>query len=147
MEIATETAQDVTFTVNGTTVTGAVDGGQTLLRYLRDDMGLMGTKDGCTSGDCGSCVVQVDGKTVDSCVFLMKRADGVAIQTIDGLAREDGTLHPIQAAFLEKGAVQCGFCIPGMIMASKQLLETTPCPTLPEIREGLKNNICRCTGF
>ena len=142
-----ESAPELTFTVNGTTVSGPVDGQKTLLRYLRDDLGLMGTKDGCTSGDCGTCVVQVDGKTVDSCVYLMKRANGVAIETIEGLVREDGTLHPIQAAFLEKGAVQCGFCIPGMIMASKALLETAPCPTVPQIREGLKNNICRCTGF
>ncbi len=146
-ETPVQTPVERTFTVNGTAVSGLVDGQKTLLRYLRDDLGLMGTKDGCTSGDCGSCVVQVDGKTVDSCVYLMKRADGVKIETIDGLAREDGTLHPIQAAFLEKGAVQCGFCIPGMIMASKALLETTPCPTLPQIREGLKNNICRCTGY
>jgi len=138
---------DLTFTVNGTTIDATVDPKKTLLRYLRDDLGLMGTKDGCTSGDCGSCVVQVDGKTVDSCVYLMRRANGVAIESIDGLAADDGTLHPIQAAFLEKGAVQCGFCIPGMIMASKALLESTPCPSLPEIREGLKNNICRCTGF
>jgi CO/xanthine dehydrogenase Mo-binding subunit/aerobic-type carbon monoxide dehydrogenase small subunit (CoxS/CutS family) len=135
------------FTVNGQPFEGAVEPRKTLLRFLRDDLGLMGTKDGCTSGDCGSCVVQVDGKPVDACVYLMRRADGVAIETIDGLATEDGRLHPIQAAFLEKGAVQCGFCIPGMIMASKALLETTPCPSLPQIREGLKNNICRCTGF
>jgi CO/xanthine dehydrogenase Mo-binding subunit/aerobic-type carbon monoxide dehydrogenase small subunit (CoxS/CutS family) len=139
--------QEVTFTLNGSTVSAQVDPRQTLLRHLRDDLGLMGTKDGCTSGDCGSCVVQVDGKPVDSCVFLMRRADGVSIETIDGLAAEDGTLHPIQAAFLHKGAVQCGFCIPGMIMASKALLETTPCPDIGQIREGLKNNICRCTGF
>jgi CO/xanthine dehydrogenase Mo-binding subunit/aerobic-type carbon monoxide dehydrogenase small subunit (CoxS/CutS family) len=138
---------ELTFTVNGTTVSDRVDGHRTLLRYLRDDLALMGTKDGCTSGDCGSCVVQVDGKPVDSCVYLMRRANGVAIETIDGLAGPDGTLHPIQAAFLEKGAVQCGFCIPGMIMATKALLETTPCPTLPQIRQGLKDNICRCTGF
>jgi CO/xanthine dehydrogenase Mo-binding subunit/aerobic-type carbon monoxide dehydrogenase small subunit (CoxS/CutS family) len=147
MDTLATTTPSMTFTVNGTSLTGPVDGGQTLLRYLRDTLGLMGTKDGCTSGDCGSCVVQVDGKLVDSCVYLMRRAAGATIETVDGLAREDGTLHPIQAAFLEKGAVQCGFCIPGMIMASKALLETTPAPTLPEIREGLKNNICRCTGF
>jgi CO/xanthine dehydrogenase Mo-binding subunit/aerobic-type carbon monoxide dehydrogenase small subunit (CoxS/CutS family) len=137
----------MTFTLNGQAVDASVDPTKTLLRYLRDDLGLMGTKDGCTSGDCGSCVVQVDGKTVDACVFLMRRAAGASIETIDGLAPDDSTLHPIQAAFLHKGAVQCGFCIPGMIMASKALLETTPCPTLPQIREGLKNNICRCTGF
>jgi CO/xanthine dehydrogenase Mo-binding subunit/aerobic-type carbon monoxide dehydrogenase small subunit (CoxS/CutS family) len=136
-----------TFTLNGREIQATVDPRRTLLRFLRDDLGLMGTKDGCTSGDCGSCVVQVDGKPVDACVFLMRRADGVRIETIDGLAGPDGALHPIQAAFLEKGAVQCGFCIPGMIMATKALLETTSCPTVPQIREGLKNNICRCTGF
>ena len=119
---------ELTFTVNGTTITDRVEGRKTLLRYLRDDLGLMGTKDGCTSGDCGSCVVQVDGKTVDSCVYLMRRANGVAIETIDGLARPDGTLHPIQAAFLEKGAVQCGFCIPGMIMASEGPPRVDPLP-------------------
>ncbi len=138
---------DLTLTLDGRAFEAHVDGRKTLLRFLRDDMGLMGTKDGCTSGDCGSCVVQVNGKTVDSCVFLMRRAQGATIETIDGLAQEDGTLHPVQAAFLHKGAVQCGFCIPGMIMASKALLEENPTPTLPEIREGLKNNICRCTGF
>ena len=147
METATDTLVDLTFTLNGIPVTDRIDGRTTLLRYLRDDRGLLGTKDGCTSGDCGSCVVQVDGKPVDSCVYLMRRANGVRIETIDGLAQPDGTLHPIQAAFLEKGAVQCGFCIPGMIMATKSLLEHTPCPTRPQIRDGLKDNICRCTGF
>lgn len=142
-----DTPVELEFTVNGSAITATVDPKKTLLRYLRDDLGLMGTKDGCTSGDCGSCVVQVDGKPVDSCVYLMRRAHGVNIETIDGLASPDGTLHPIQAAFLEKGAVQCGFCTPGMIMASKALLEVTSCPTLEEIRDGLKNNICRCTGF
>ena len=147
METAAETLQELAFTLNGESLSVRVDGRRTLLRFLRDDLGLMGTKDGCTSGDCGSCVVQVDGRPLDACTFLMRRAQGTSIETIDALARQDGTLHPIQAAFLDKGAVQCGFCIPGMIMASKALLETTPCPTLPQIREGLKNNICRCTGF
>lgn len=142
-----EQPTEVTFTLNGEQVTGPVDGKQSLLRWLRDERGLCGTKDGCSSGDCGSCVVLVDGAPVDSCVYLMRRADGVRIQTIDGLAEPDGTLHPVQAAFLHKGAVQCGFCIPGMIMASKALLDGNPDPSRQEIREGLKNNICRCTGF
>jgi CO/xanthine dehydrogenase Mo-binding subunit/aerobic-type carbon monoxide dehydrogenase small subunit (CoxS/CutS family) len=137
----------VTFTLNGDTIAAQVDGRKSLLRYLRDDLGLMGTKDGCSSGDCGSCVVLVDDKPVDACVYLMRRANGVSIETIDGLARPDGTLHPIQAAFLDRGAVQCGFCIPGMIMATKALLAKTPHPTEHEIRAGLKDNICRCTGF
>ncbi|HEX5451240.1 MAG TPA: 2Fe-2S iron-sulfur cluster-binding protein, partial [Candidatus Limnocylindrales bacterium] len=142
-----DTTVDVTFTLNGETVSAHVNGRKNLLRFLRDDLGLMGTKDGCSSGDCGSCVVLVDGKPVDSCVYLMRRADGVRIETIEGLAGPDGTLHPIQAAFLDRGAVQCGFCIPGMIMATKALLEKNPSPDLGEIRAGLKDNICRCTGF
>ena len=136
-----------TFTLNGRTVTSRVDGKRSLLRHLRDDLGMVGTKDGCSSGDCGSCVVLVDGKPVDSCVYLMRRADGVSIETIEGLASPEGKLHPIQAAFLEKGGTQCGFCTPGMIMASKALLEKNPNPTEEEIREGLKDNICRCTGY
>src|SRR3569833_1309163 len=138
---------EVEFTLNGDKIADSVDGKKSLLRYLRDDCGLMGTKYGCSSGDCGSCVVHVDGKPGDSCGYLMRRAQGVKIETIDGLAEPDGTLHPIQAAFLDRGAVQCGFCIPGMIMATKSLLEKTPNPTEDEIREGLKDNICRCTGF
>ena len=137
----------VSFTLNGRPVSRAVDGRKSLLRFLRDDLGLMGTKDGCSSGDCGSCVVLVDGKPVDSCVYLMRRAQGVQIETIEGLAQPDGTLHPIQAAFLDQGAVQCGFCIPGMIMATKALLERDPAPDPAAIRDGLKDNICRCTGF
>lgn len=141
-----DTAEQVSFTVNGEEVTATPRKGQSLLRFLRDDLGLMGTKDGCASGDCGSCVVLVDGKPVDACVYMVRRADGVSVETIDGLAA-DGKLHPIQAAFLDQGAVQCGFCIPGMIMASKALLENNPSPSTDEIREGLKDNICRCTGF
>ena len=141
-----EATQEFTFTLNGEPVTARVDGRTTLLRYLRDDLGLVGTKDGCSSGDCGSCVVLVDGKPVDACVYLMRRSGGVSIETIEGLAK-NGTLHPIQAAFLDRGAVQCGFCIPGMIMASKALLERNASPSRDEIRAGLKDNICRCTGF
>ena len=97
---------EVAFTLNGDAIADRVDGKKSLLRYLRDDCGLMGTKDGCSSGDCGSCVVLVDGKPVDSCVYLMRRAKDVEIETIDALAEPDGTLHPIQAAFLDRGAVQ-----------------------------------------
>jgi CO/xanthine dehydrogenase Mo-binding subunit/aerobic-type carbon monoxide dehydrogenase small subunit (CoxS/CutS family) len=136
-----------TFTLNGKTVTSRVDGKQSLLRHLRDDLGMVGTKDGCSTGDCGSCVVLVDGRPVDACVFPMGRADGVSIETIEGLAGPDGNLHPIQAAFLDRGAVQCGFCTPGMIMASKAILARNTSPTVDEIREGLKKNICRCTGY
>lgn len=138
--------QEVTFTVNGEPHTARVEGRKTLLSYLRDDLGLMGTKDGCTTGDCGSCLVLIDGKPRDACVYLLRRADGVSVETIEGLAT-NGRLHPIQAAFLDRGAVQCGFCIPGMIMGSKAVLDNNPSPSLGEIRDGLKNNICRCTGY
>ena len=141
-----EAPLDLTFDLNGEPVTDQVDGRKSLLRYLRDDRQLMGTKDGCSSGDCGSCVVLVDGKPVDACIYLMRRANGAHVETIEGLAH-DGALHPIQAAFLDRGAVQCGFCIPGMIMATKALLASNPRPTTDEIRSGLKDNICRCTGF
>ena len=144
---AVESIVEVEFELNGEIVSAQVDGKRSLMRYLRDDLGLMGTKDGCSSGDCGSCVVLVDGKPQDACIFLMRRAGGTKIETIDGLAQADGTLHPIQAAFLDRGAVQCGFCIPGMIMSTKALLDENPKPTEDEIREGLKENICRCTGF
>ena len=136
----------VNFTINGASATSEIERGKTLLRYLRDDAGLVGTKDGCTTGDCGSCVVLVDGSPVDSCVHLMRRVDGTSIETIEGLAGGD-RLHPIQAAFLDRGAVQCGFCTPGMIMATKALLEENPNPTIEEIRHGLLDNICRCTGY
>jgi len=135
--------QELEFVLNGEPVQATVDGKKSLLRFLRDDLGLNGTKDGCASGDCGSCVVLVDGKPVDACIYLMRRANGVRIETIEGLARPDGSLHPIQAAFLHKGAVQCGFCIPGMIMATKGLLERNPAPSDDDIRAGLKDNICR----
>src|SRR5450759_2264346 len=111
--------RELAFTLNGQPVSAKVDGRRSLLRFLRDDLGLMGTKDGCSTGHCGSCVVLVDGKPVDSCTYLMRRIGGTTVETIDGLARPDGRLHPIQAAFLDRGAVQCGFCTPGMIMASK----------------------------
>jgi CO/xanthine dehydrogenase Mo-binding subunit/aerobic-type carbon monoxide dehydrogenase small subunit (CoxS/CutS family) len=139
--------QETEFTLNGERVKASVDPRRSLMRYLRDDLGLMGTKDGCGSGDCGTCAVLVNGKREDACVFLMRRTNGAVIETIDGLAEPSGRLHPIQAAFLDKGAVQCGFCIPGMIMATKALLESNPEPTGDDIREGLKANICRCTGF
>jgi len=146
-EVAEDSAVEVEFTLNGETIKANVDGKRSLLRYLRDDLDLMGTKDGCSSGDCGSCAVLVDGKSVDACVYLMRRSNGATIETIESLTQPDGTLHPIQAAFLDRGAVQCGFCIPGMIMATKALLASNPHPTEDEIRDGLKDNICRCTGF
>ena len=142
-----DVAEVRTFTLNGQPVSATVDGKKSLLRYLRDDLGLMGTKDGCSSGDCGSCVVLVDGKPVDACVYLMRRAAGVSIETIDGLSEPGGRLHPIQAAYLAKGGTQCGFCTPGMIMASIDLVNDNPNPSEDEVREGIEGNLCRCTGY
>jgi len=137
----------VELSVNGQKVRGSVSPKTSLLRFLRDDLKLVGTKEGCSTGDCGTCVVLVDGKPVDSCLFNMRRANGVQVETIEGLSREGGRLHPLQAAFLECGAVQCGFCIPGMILAAKGLLSEHPSPTEEQIREGLQDVICRCTGY
>jgi CO/xanthine dehydrogenase Mo-binding subunit/aerobic-type carbon monoxide dehydrogenase small subunit (CoxS/CutS family) len=138
---------DIEITVNGAAMRRTVDPKSSLLRFLRDELHLNGTKEGCSTGDCGTCVVLVDGKPVDSCLFQMKRANGIRVETIESLSPLGGPLDPLQAAFLECGAVQCGFCTPGMIMASKALLNSNPHPTEPEIREALKDVICRCTGY
>lgn len=138
---------EIEMVVNGEVVRRSVNPKISLLRFLRDDLTLIGTKEGCTTGDCGTCVVLVNGKPVDSCLFLMRRANGVRLETIEGLSSPDGPLHPLQAAFLECGAVQCGFCTPGMLMAAKALLDGNPSPTESEIRAALKDVICRCTGY
>jgi CO/xanthine dehydrogenase Mo-binding subunit/aerobic-type carbon monoxide dehydrogenase small subunit (CoxS/CutS family) len=134
-------------TVNRETVSLEVDPKISLLRLLRDDLRLHGTKEGCSTGDCGSCAVLIDGKPEDACLYNVRRANGTRIETIESLAEPDGALHPIQAAFLECGAVQCGFCIPGMIMTVKGLLDRNPSPCRTEIREALQDVICRCTGY
>ena len=118
----------------------------TLLQVLRDELHLTGTKNGCGQGQCGACTVIVDGKAVRSCVYLAHRADGKRVETIEGLVR-DGELHPLQKAFIERGAIQCGFCTPGMIMAAKALLDVKPGPTREDIYQALERNLCRCTGY
>jgi len=132
--------------VNGELVEAAVDPNRTLLQFLRDDLGLTGTKHGCGLGDCGACTVILDGKPVNSCLVLAVQARGREVLTIEGLA-ENGKLHPIQRAFVEKGAIQCGFCTPGMILSAKALLDENPSPTELEIRTALSGNLCRCTGY
>lgn len=136
----------VTFELNGTTVTAEAEG-LTLLQYLRGVACMKGAKEGCSTGHCGACTVIIDGRAVRSCVTRMDKLDGAKIQTIEGLHGENGALHPIQQSFLDIGAVQCGFCTPGMIMAAKALLDSNPDPTDEEIYEGLKHNYCRCTGY
>ena len=119
---------------------------QTLLEMLRNDLGLNGTKEGCGTGDCGACTVLLDGKPVNSCLVLAADAHGRSVTTVEGLEK-DGKLDPLQEAFVEEGAVQCGFCTPGMLMAAKGLLDENPGPTEGEIRRGITGNLCRCTGY
>jgi aerobic carbon-monoxide dehydrogenase small subunit len=137
----------VTIEVNGARRTASVEARQLLVHFLRDDLGLTGTHVGCDTSQCGACTVDIDGQAVKSCTVLAVMADGSSVTTIEGLAPGDGTLHPIQAAFHEHHALQCGFCTPGMIMAVRQLLARNPHPTESEIRHNLAGNICRCTGY
>ncbi|ADL12003.1 (2Fe-2S)-binding protein [Acetohalobium arabaticum] len=139
---------EIALTVNGTKYELAVKGHQTLADVLRDELGLIGTKVGCGEGECGACTVMVDGRTVTSCLMLAAQADGCEIITIEGLAEDaEGELHPVQEAFVEAGAIQCGFCTPGFVMSTVALLEEYPDPTEEQIREGLAGNLCRCTGY
>jgi carbon-monoxide dehydrogenase small subunit len=135
----------INVTINGRRRELAVEPNWTLLESVRTTLGLTGTKEGCGTGDCGACSVLVDGRLVTSCCMLAAQADGRDIVTIEGLS--NGELHPVQQAFIATGGVQCGFCTPGMIMATKNLLDSNPSPTLDEIREGLAGNLCRCTGY
>jgi carbon-monoxide dehydrogenase small subunit len=136
----------ITLTVNGTLYEVAVEPRQSLLQMLREELHLTGTKEGCSEGECGACTVLLDDITVDSCLIFALEAQGREVVTIEGLAQGD-QLHPVQKAFAEHGAVQCGFCTPGMILAAKALLESNPQPTEAEIRQGISGNLCRCTGY
>jgi carbon-monoxide dehydrogenase small subunit len=137
----------IELTVNGDIYRIAVDPWRTLNEVLREDLNLTGTKLGCGSGDCGACTVMVEGRTVSSCLTLAVEMDGKRIETIEGLAPSGEQLHPIQEAFLEKGAIQCGFCTPGMEMSALQLLNRNLRPSEAEIRAALSGNLCRCTGY
>lgn len=138
--------QDMTFVVNGDQYSVQVDTRRTLLEVLRETLGLTGTKEMCNKGDCGGCTVIMDGKPILSCLTLAIEAQGKDIVTIEGLA--DGfKLHPIQQAFVDKGAIQCGYCTPGFVMSAKALLDKNPRPTEEQIKEGIANHICRCTGY
>jgi aerobic-type carbon monoxide dehydrogenase small subunit (CoxS/CutS family) len=136
----------VTLNVNGESRTASVPPETTLLRMLRDNLNLTGSKLGCDVGDCGACTVIVDGKPVNSCLMLAAQADGRDVETIEGLASMD-RVHPIQKAFEECASLQCGFCGPGVIMSAKALLDEIPNPTIPQIRDALGGNLCRCTGY
>ena len=133
-------------TINGEPITAEVDPALSLAEFLREKMYLTGTKIGCGKGECGACTVIMNGKAVTSCIIPVMRAQGAVIETIEGLSK-NGKLHPIQEEFINKGAIQCGFCTPGMIMSSKALLDENNDPTSDEVREALGGNICRCTGY
>ncbi|MEI7449567.1 MAG: (2Fe-2S)-binding protein [Desulfomonile sp.] len=132
--------------VNDQPVEAAVEPNRTLLQLLREDLGLTGTKHGCGLGDCGACTIIMDGQPVNSCLVLAVQANGREVLTIEGLA-DNGKLHPIQQAFVDNGAIQCGFCTPGMILSAKALLDENPRPTENEIRTAISGNLCRCTGY
>jgi carbon-monoxide dehydrogenase small subunit len=136
----------VTVNVNGVTERLPVPSNLTLLQMLREELGLTGTKNGCSAGECGACTVMMNGEPVNSCMVLAVEADGANIMTIEGLCRE-GQLDPLQEAFVEEGAVQCGFCTPGMLISARALLNRKPNPSEEDIREALVGNLCRCTGY
>jgi aerobic-type carbon monoxide dehydrogenase small subunit (CoxS/CutS family) len=133
--------------INGVERVGDVDPALRLSTFLRETQGLTGAKEGCREGECGACTVLVEGKPVNSCLMLAFQADGLAVETIEGLVGRDGALSPLQTAFLEHGAVQCGYCTPGMVMAAEGLLRADPDPDEAAIRHALAGNLCRCTGF
>jgi aerobic-type carbon monoxide dehydrogenase small subunit (CoxS/CutS family) len=136
----------VTFFLNGERVSVNVEPNRTLLSVLREEFGLIGTKEGCGLGECGACTVLFNREPAYSCILLAPQVEGAHVTTIEGVTPEEG-LNPLQEAFINRGAVQCGFCTSGMIMAAHALLEKNPTPTLEEIKEGISGNLCRCTGY
>ena len=137
----------VSMTVNGTSVSGEVEGRTLLVQFLREGLGMTGTHVGCDTSQCGACVVHVNGESVKSCSMLAVAADGAEVTTIEGMANADGSLGVIQQAFQDHHGLQCGFCTPGMVMSAADLLQKNASPTEHEIREWLEGNICRCTGY
>jgi len=139
--------REIIFTLNGEEAKYEVQPEWTLLYFLREVCGLTGTKEGCGYGECGACTVIVDGQAVNSCLYPILEAEGKKITTIEGLLSADGELHPLQKTFIEEGAIQCGFCTPGMIMSAKALLDENESPTENDIKEAIEGNLCRCTGY
>ena len=136
----------LTMTLNGQEVTVEIEPSDLLAYVLRDKLGLTGTKIGCDEGECGACTVVLDGQAVDSCLLPAMKADGCEVVTVEGLAK-DGELAPLQQAFIDKGAVQCGYCTPGLLMSAKALLDENPHPSEQEIKDAIAGNLCRCTGY
>jgi carbon-monoxide dehydrogenase small subunit len=139
--------REVSFVFNGNKMNMVVEDHWTLLHLIREELGYTGTKEGCGSGECGACTVIVDGDAVNSCLYLAAEIDGRELLTIEGLASGDGTLHPIQQAFVDNGGIQCGFCSPGMILSAKALLDENANANEEEIKEAIAGNLCRCTGY
>lgn len=137
----------VTFTINGELVELDVQPNRTMLSVIRDELHLTGTKLGCGAGECGACTIIVDGKPINACLVLAPEMDGMDIRTIEGVADHDGNLSPLQTAFVEHAALQCGFCTPGFVMSATALLEENPTPTREEIKHAIAGNLCRCTGY
>ncbi|MEN8211554.1 MAG: (2Fe-2S)-binding protein [Thermodesulfobacteriota bacterium] len=137
----------ISFILNGDKISYEIKDHWTLSHLLREEMGLIGTKEGCGNGECGACTVIVDNLAVNSCLYLAIEIDDKNVETIEGLASTDGTLHPLQQSFVDNGGIQCGFCSPGMIMSSKALLDENPDADREEIKHALAGNICRCTGY
>lgn len=133
--------------VNGLPYKVEVEPRRTLLELIREDLELTGTKEGCGLGECGTCTILLDGRPIKSCITLAVQANGHEVTTIEGVEKPDGTLHPLQQAFIEHGAIQCGFCTPGMILSAKALLDENPRPTEVEVRKAIAGNLCRCTGY
>jgi len=138
--------ETLVFIIKGERLLALIDSGTTLQQFLHDTLGMTGTKEGCGAGLCGCCTVMVDGMAVKSCLVLALQVRGKSVQTIEGLAQEE-VLDPVQQAFIENGAIQCGYCSAGMIMSSKALLEENPNPSEKEVRQALSGNLCRCTGY
>jgi len=137
---------EIELTLNGKLIQVDVPPHWTLLRVLREALGLTGTKEGCGIGECGACTVLMDGKPVNACLILAPKAEGRRIETVEGLGSQD-SLHPLQESFIQHGAVQCGFCTPGILMSAKALLDETPHPNKEEVKEAISGHLCRCTGY
>jgi carbon-monoxide dehydrogenase small subunit len=137
----------ISVTVNGVSHTSDVEPRTLLVHYVREQLGLTGTNIGCDTSSCGACSIHLDGEAVKSCTVLAVQADGATVTTIEGMAAADGTMHPMQQAFMENHGLQCGYCTPGMVMAASSLLKENPNPTEAEVRVGLEGNLCRCTGY
>ncbi|MBC8461241.1 MAG: (2Fe-2S)-binding protein [Deltaproteobacteria bacterium] len=139
--------KEIHFILNGDEVSAEVESHKMLLEILRETFEMNGAKEGCGQGECGACTVLVDGISVNSCIYPAFEVEGRSVTTVEGIAGKDGTLHPLQTAFLENNGVQCGFCTSGMIMSAKSILDQNPDPTEDEIRTGISGNLCRCTGY